>query len=75
MYRLKVPGQIQLMKFGYFSAIILNNKIRYTNELPRKEVHAGELGEVWFGYVYIERLTLVNVCSAVGSHLNNILLR
>lgn len=42
---------------------------------PRVEVHAGQFTIVGFGNVNVERLTLVNVGSAFGSHLDDHLLR
>ncbi len=38
-------------------------------------MHAGQFSVVGFCYVNIERLTLVDVSAAIGSHLDNVLLR
>lgn len=53
-----------------------NRKLKKsTNQLPGEEVHGGELSIVWLSDVHIERLALINVGTAVSSHLQNALLR
>ncbi len=38
-------------------------------------MHAGQLGKVGLCNVHVERLALVNVCSPVGSHVDQRALR